>query len=251
MQLKKSLGQNFLKDFIYLDKIINSSQIDENSEVIEVGPGDGALTDLILKKCKNLKAFEIDTRFSDFLKQKYSDKNLEVVNQDFLTINLNDHIPNEAIVMGNLPYNVSSQIILNIIESCINYKHCIFLIQKELANRFIASVKSSKISIQSQLFCDIESLFDIPPEAFDPVPKVVSTVIKITPHNQFSEHRSRYKSFKKVLSICFANPRKKISNAIKNLNINPEDLSFDVNSRAEELEINDYFEILMQYESQI
>jgi len=83
------------------------------------------------------------------------------------------------------------------------------------------------------------------------VPKVVSTVIKITPHNQFSEHRSRYKSFKKVLSICFANPRKKISNAIKNLNINPEDLSFDVNSRAEELEINDYFEILMQYESQI
>ena len=106
MQLKKSLGQNFLKDFFYLDKIINSSQIDENSEVIEVGPGDGALTDLILKKCKNLKAFEIDTRFSEFLKQKYSDKNLKVVNQDFLTINLNDHIPNEAIVMGNLPYNV-------------------------------------------------------------------------------------------------------------------------------------------------
>ena len=124
-------------------------------------------------------------------------------------------------------------------------------IQKELANRFVKSSKSSKLSIQSQMFCDIETLFDIPPEAFDPEPKVNSTVIKITPHNRYQKYIPHYSNFKKVLTICFANPRKKIATALKNINVDVSKLSFDINSRAEELEINDYFEILMQYESQI
>lgn len=251
MKLKKSLGQNFLKDIFYLDKIITSSQINKTKNVVEIGPGDGALTELILQNSKHLKAFELDNRFCEFLKKKYISSDFEVFNKNFLDVDLADIFINENIIMGNLPYNVSSQIIIKIIESNLNYQHCIFLIQKELANRFIKNSKSSKLSIQSQFFCDVEPLFDIPPEAFDPAPKVNSTVIKITPHKQYKKYIPSYSNFKKVLTICFANPRKKISTALKNLNVDSSKCSFDLNSRAEELEINDYFEILMQYESQI
>ena len=251
MKLKKSLGQNFLKDIFYLDKIITSSQINKTKNVVEIGPGDGALTELILQNSKHLKAFELDNRFCEFLKKKYISSDFEVFNKNFLDVDLADIFINENILMGNLPYNVSSQIIIKIIESNLNYQHCIFLIQKELANRFIKNSKSSKLSIQSQFFCDVEPLFDIPPEAFDPAPKVNSTVIKITPHKQYKKYIPSYSNFKKVLTICFANPRKKISTALKNLNVDSSKFNFDLNSRAEELEINDYFEILMQYESQI
>lgn len=251
MKLKKSLGQNFLKDIFYLDKIITSSQINKTKNVVEIGPGDGALTELILQNSKHLKAFELDNRFCEFLKKKYISSDFEVFNKNFLDLDLADIFINENIIMGNLPYNVSSQIIIKIIESNLKYQHCIFLIQKELANRFIKSSKSSKLSIQSQFFCDVEPLFDIPPEAFDPAPKVNSTVIKITPHKQYKKYIPSYSNFKKVLTICFANPRKKISTALKNLNVDSSKFNFDLNSRAEELEINDYFEILMQYESQI
>lgn len=251
MKLKKSLGQNFLKDIFYLDKIITSSQINKTKNVVEIGPGDGALTELILQNSKHLKAFELDNRFCEFLKKKYISSDFEVFNKNFLDVDLADIFINENIIMGNLPYNVSSQIIIKIIESNLNYQHCIFLIQKELANRFIKNSKSSKLSIQSQFFCDVEPLFDIPPEAFDPAPKVNSTVIKITPHKQYKKYIPSYSNFKKVLTICFANPRKKISTALKNLNVDSSKFNFDLNSRAEELEINDYFEILMQYESQI
>ncbi|MFL2486798.1 MAG: ribosomal RNA small subunit methyltransferase A [SAR86 cluster bacterium] len=251
MKLKKSLGQNFLKDIFYLDKIITTSQINKTKNVVEIGPGDGALTELILQNSKHLKAFELDNRFCEFLKKKYISSDFEVFNKNFLDVDLRDIFINENIIMGNLPYNVSSQIIIKIIESNLNYQHCIFLIQKELANRFIKSSKSSKLSIQSQFFCDVEPLFDIPPEAFDPAPKVNSTVIKITPHKQYKQYIPSYSNFKKVLTICFANPRKKISTALKNLSVDSSKFNFDLNSRAEELEINDYFEILMQYESQI
>ncbi len=250
MKLKKSLGQNFLKDSFYLDKIISSSQIDSAHDVIEIGPGEGALTKLILANSQSLTAFEIDSRFSSFLEEKFTKSNFRILNKDFLKVNLNDVISGQ-IIIGNLPYNVSSQIILKIIESNLEYKHCIFLIQKELANRFIVSPKSSKISIQSQVFCDIEALFDIPPEAFDPVPKVNSTIIKITPHKKYEHLFSSYENLKKILATCFANPRKKISSALKKFDVDCSKFSFDLNSRPEELEIADYFEILMQYESQI
>merc|ERR1712078_116376 len=140
------------------------------------------------------------------------------------------------IIVGNLPYNVSSQIILKIIESNINFESCIFLIQKELANRFVPENKSTKISIQSKIFTEIEKLFDIPPGAFDPEPKVFYNT---------------YPSFKKILSRCFQNPRKQIKHALKQMNLDEKVYSFDETSRAEDLEINHYFEILKYYENEI
>ena len=104
MKLKKSLGQNFLKDIFYLDKIITSSQINKTKNVVEIGPGDGALTGLILQNSNHLKAFELDNRFCEFLKQKYISSNFEVFNKNFLDIDLGDICISGNIIMGNLPY---------------------------------------------------------------------------------------------------------------------------------------------------
>ena len=248
MHHKKKLGQHFLVDQNIINKLVKTISPNKKDTVIEIGPGDGALTELILQNSKHLRVFEIDERFSALLKKKYINSNIKVFNEDFLSVDLKDVAIDQNIIMGNLPYNVSSQIIIKIIESNLRYQHCVFLIQKELANRFI---NSSKLSIQSQIFCKIEALFDIPPEAFDPAPKVNSTLIKITPHDKYKKYIQSYSNFKKILNICFANPRKKISTALKNINVDTSQFSFDINSRAEELEIHHYFEILVQYESQI
>ena len=108
MKLKKSLGQNFLKDSFFLEKIVQSSQIQKLDDVIEIGPGDGALTELILKKSNSLIAIEIDQRFSEKLKERHIDDNFQIHNTDFLKINLNEINFEDKVVMGNLPYNVSS-----------------------------------------------------------------------------------------------------------------------------------------------
>tara|TARA_A100001037_G_C15085359_1_gene606403 strand:- start:772 stop:1527 length:756 start_codon:yes stop_codon:yes gene_type:complete len=245
---KKSLGQNFLTDNLFLEKIINSSGIESSNNVIEIGPGDGALTAYILEKTQNLVAYEIDQELIDLLTKKFKGHDVNFINKDFLEINLNEINTSSLIVVGNLPYNVSSQIILNILESDLEYEHCIFLVQKELAQRFNSTKKSSKISLIADFFSDFEILFDIPPEAFYPSPKVTSSLVKIKKNTRYKDKKESYIAFKRIVSLCFANPRKKISNPLKNIfDVMPK-FSFDINCRPQELEIDNYFEILSKYE---
>jgi 16S rRNA (adenine1518-N6/adenine1519-N6)-dimethyltransferase len=245
---KKSLGQNFLTDNLFLEKIINSSGIESSNNVIEIGPGDGALTTYILEKTQNLVAYEIDQELIGLLTKKFKGHDVNFINEDFLEINLNEINTSSLIVVGNLPYNVSSQIILNILESDLEYEHCIFLVQKELAQRFNSTKKSSKISLIADFFSDFEILFDIPPEAFYPSPKVTSSLIKIKKNTKYKDKKESYIAFKRIVSLCFANPRKKISNPLKNIfDVMPK-FSFDINCRPQELEIDNYFEILSKYE---
>jgi len=251
MKLKKSLGQNFLTDSFFLEKIIKSSQLNKFDDVIEIGPGDGALTELILKNSNSLTAIEIDQRFSAKLKKRHIDDNFQIHNKDFLKIDLNEINFEDKVIIGNLPYNVSSQIIFRLLESNLKFKYCVFLIQKELANRFLTNQRATKISIQCQLFCEIEALFDIPPDAFEPKPKVNSTLIKITPNNKYADFRMKYNLLQEILSVCFANPRKKISSALKKIDLSNESFNFDLNKRPEELEINNFFEILNLYENKL
>ena len=114
---KKSLGQNFLRDPLFLERIISSSEIQNLNNVIEIGSGDGALTEYILEQTQNLTAYEIDNDLFKILLMKFKMHDVNFINEDFLKINLREIRKNHLIIMGNLPYNVSSQIILKIIES--------------------------------------------------------------------------------------------------------------------------------------
>ena len=142
---KKSLGQNFLKDRLILERIVDSSEINPTDDVYEIGPGDGALTEFIFQKVNSITAYEIDRSLVPILNKRFSEKNLEIININFLNANLEEISNNNSVIVGNLPYNVSSQIILKILESKITFKHCIFMVQKEMANRFILNQeKASK-----------------------------------------------------------------------------------------------------------
>lgn len=156
---KKSLGQNFLKDKLILERIVDSSEINPTDVVYEIGPGDGALTEFLFQKVNSITAYEIDRSLVPILNKKFSERNLEIVNIDFLNANLEELSNANSVIVGNLPYNVSSQIILKILESKITFKHCIFMVQKEMANRFILNQeKASKLSLLAKLRADIEEL---------------------------------------------------------------------------------------------
>ncbi len=185
--LKKSLGQNFLIDKNVIKKIINSVQI-KNKNIIEIGPGKGALTKEILKKDpKSFLLIEKDDMLSKILKDKFFDKKkIKIVNQDVLKFNFSK-IKKKSIIFGNLPYNISSQILVKIIKLKGLSSKCsdiIFMFQKELGEKIIANFPSSnygRISILSSYKLNTINKFNISPNCFFPKPKVQSMVIHFQP----------------------------------------------------------------------
>ena len=175
---------------------------------------------------------------------------MEFINADILAVDLHKFSSEKLIVFGNLPYNISSQIILKILEEDFVFLECIFLVQKEMAERFISKKeKQNKLSLITEYFGTIHGIFDIPPEAFHPKPKVTSTLIRLVKNNK--DRGLNYQNFKMILTKCFANPRKNIKAGLKALNLEMEFFSFDINKRPEELVLDDFFEILRAYEQQI
>jgi 16S rRNA (adenine1518-N6/adenine1519-N6)-dimethyltransferase len=248
---KKSLGQNFLRDNTFIEKILTRANLSNAAEIIEIGPGDGALTKYLANTNKKFRGFEIDNQLHSKLNTKFSDyKNMEFINADILEVDLRKFSSESLIVFGNLPYNISSQIILKILEEDFVFLECIFLVQKEMAERFISKkVKQNKLSLIAEYFGSIHGIFDIPPEAFHPKPKVTSTLIRLVKNNK--DRELNYLNFKMILTKCFANPRKKIKAGLKTLNLEMDSFSFDINKRPEELVLDDFFEILRAYEQQI
>ena len=246
---KKSLGQNFLKDEHYIQKIVDCLHYDDVSNFLEIGPGDGQLSEKIIQLNQPTKLIEIDQNLNQILNSRFSRyKNVDVINDDVLKLDLKLLSNSNTIILGNLPYNISSQIIFKVLESNIEYEYAIFLIQKELADRFIPKKnKSTKLSLQSNYFADLEKIFDIPPDAFYPVPKVNSTLVKITP-NRKKYNLSEYNKLKTILSACFANPRKQLASPLKKIFPSMPSFSFSLTNRPEDLALDHYFEILSKYE---
>ena len=248
---KKSLGQNFLRDNTFIEKILTCTNLPNATEIIEIGPGDGALTNYLANTNKKFRGIEIDSKLHSILNNKFSDNNnMEFINADILAVDLHKFSSERLIVFGNLPYNISSQIILKILEEDFVFLECIFLVQKEMAERFISKKeKQNKLSLITEYFGTIHGIFDIPSEAFHPKPKVTSTLIRLVKNNK--DRGLNYQNFKMILTKCFANPRKKIKAGLKALNLEMEFFSFDINKRPEELVLDDFFEILRAYEQQI
>ncbi len=256
LKAKKSLGQNFLINKDILEKITNITDI-ENKVVLEIGPGTGNLTSYILKKKpKELFVIEKDDELADNLKNKFN-KKIEVINDDVLNIDESKLFKNKVTVFGNLPYNISTEILSKWI---INLKDnfwfdCLVLMfQKEVANRIIAEFNTSKYGRLS-LICNwklnIKKICDIKPEAFFPKPKIDSTVLLFNPKKNFVKinnpknlemitrvfFNQRRKMLKKPYNQVF-NGNKKILDKLKiNLNLRPQNLNFDT-----------YYKLVYEYE---
>ena len=257
IRAKKSLGQNFLTDRKVLEKIVNSVVIKDKT-ILEVGPGTGNLTSFILKKKpKKVYVIEKDDDLAKILDETFKDQ-LTVINDDILNLNENLFFKENVTVFGNLPYNISTEIlskwIINLKEnSWFNY--LVLMFQKEVADRIIAKSNTSsygRLSILSNWKLDIKKIFDIKPESFSPKPKIDSTLLLFTPKNKFFKINDS-KNLEKVTRIFFNQRRKMIKKPFNQLFNGDQKildkLKINLNLRPQNLDFNTYYHLTSLYEN--
>lgn len=242
---KHSLGQNFLKDKSVLTRIIDSVDVKEDDLIIEVGPGHGALTKYLKLFHANLRCYEVDERVKPYL-EKFLDDKTEVIFNDFLKVNLEEDVKdieyNDLYVIANLPYYITTPIIEKMIESPLNVKAMVLMVQNEVADRLSAKCGSKEygaISVYLNYYYKVEKLFFVSRKAFDPVPKVDSAVIKLEKKDKELELINKEKFFKLVRD-SFMMKRKNLRNNLKNYDLDKinnvlVNYGLDISSRAEQV----------------
>ena len=254
---KKSLGQNFLIDRNILEQIVDTVDI-ANKEILEIGPGSGNLTTFILKKNpKKFYVIEKDDDLALLLEEKFTNE-ITIINDDILKIS-EDKISNKKLtVFGNLPYNISTEIlskwITNLGEKCW-FESLVLMFQKEVANRIIAESNTSKygrLSILSNWKLNIKKIIDIKPESFSPRPKIDSSLLLFTPKKKFFELQSA-KNLEMITRIFFSQRRKMLKKPFNQVFKNPKEVSkkfnIDLNLRPQNLDPEIYFNLVKEYES--
>ena len=221
---KKKYGQNFLNDSNLSDDILDVANIDEKTEVLEIGPGLGFLTEKLIENSKFLTAFEIDDDLIPFLNKKFENKqNFKLIHQDFMEADLEKFFEDKknVKVVANIPYYITSPIINKLLEYRENIDEIYLMVQKEVAERIASQPHSKNMSLLThavQFYAETEYLFTVPKEKFDPVPKVDSAFlgIKILKDKRYESQISEEKYFK-YLKEAFSNKRKRIANNLMKL----------------------------------
>ena len=256
IRAKKSLGQNFLVDKNIIDKITNTVSIKGN-EVLEVGPGTGNLTREILKNNPSkMYLIEKDTFLAENLKETV-DERVKIFNEDILKFDENLLSKNKIIVFGNLPYNVSTEILSTWITKLKNdywFSDLILMFQKEVADRIIAKFNTSaygRLSILANWRLNINKICDISPESFSPRPKIQSSLIHFTPKKNFATIEDPL-NLEKITRIFFSHRRKMLKKPFNQIfngnNVLLEKLNIDLNLRPQNLDFDTYYKLTMEYE---
>ena len=239
--LKKSLGQHFLTDKTVCERIQGVLQQNAIERLVEVGPGAGALTEYIYKiPTQSFKAIELDTEKVNYLHHSFPELQGKIINEDFL----DTQIPFEDsfTLVGNFPYNISTQIVFKVLEWKTQVPMMVGMFQKEVAERIAAKPHSKAygiLSVLAQAFYDVTYLFDVPPSAFNPPPKVDSGVIMFMRKETFPEMASE-KSFYHIVKMAFGQRRKMLRNPLKRY-FTTEQLADPIfTKRAENLTYEDY-----------
>jgi 16S rRNA (adenine1518-N6/adenine1519-N6)-dimethyltransferase len=242
---KKSLGQHFLRDQNIARKIVDSLSVDSTGEnVLEIGPGMGVLTQyMVANPSIKLKVIEIDRDSVAYLKKNYPQLTDHIIEGDFLELDLSSVFQNKFSVIGNFPYNISSQIFFSVLTYRNIVQQVVCMLQKEVADRISASHGNKTYGILSvllQTFYKIDYLFKVSPGVFNPPPKVMSAVIRLT-RNERQHLGCDEKLFFIVVKQGFNNRRKTLRNALKNLNLTADVSSLAImDKRAEQLSVEDF-----------
>ena len=256
IKAKKSLGQNFLVDRNILEKITNVTQITDKT-ILEIGPGTGNLTSFILKK-KPKKVFvvEKDENLANYLEETFKDE-VTIINDDVLKINESSLFKSKMTVFGNLPYNISTEILSKWITNSSKdlwFNNLILMFQKEVADRIVAKFDTSnygRLSIISNWKLNVEKICDIKPECFSPRPKIDSSLLFFSPKKDFFKIKNP-KNLEKVTRIFFNHRRKMIKKPFNQLfNGNQkilDELNINLNLRPQNLDFNTYYKLTEVYE---
>jgi 16S rRNA (adenine1518-N6/adenine1519-N6)-dimethyltransferase len=253
---KKSLGQNFLIDENILNIITNVTQI-KDKNILEVGPGTGNLTSFILKKKpKNFSVIEKDDNLANELENRFEDQ-IKIINKDILQIDETNIFSEKVTVFGNLPYNISTEILTKWIINLNDnfwFDHLVLMFQKEVANRIIANFNTSdygRLSILANWKLNIKKICDIKPNCFSPKPKIDSTLLFFSPKKNFYKIQNP-KNLEMITRIFFNHRRKMIkkpyNQIFNNNNEIKNKLKIDLNLRPQNLNLETYYKLTKEYE---
>lgn len=267
LHMKKSLGQNFLVEPQILENMLVSGQVDDSTTVIEIGPGIGALTEFLARHAKKVLAFEIDDRFIGILDDTLSPyDNVQVVHQDILSVDFHSsdyewlHQEEKLLVIANLPYYITTPIIMNLILSDLPFQRLVMMMQKEVAERIQASVGTkdySSLTVAIQNRMDTAIAFMVPPTVFIPQPNVESAVLVLSRRPEALVEVNDDEAFQVFVQMCFKQRRKTLWNNLRHAYVNDErsveelralveDIGIDPSRRAETLTIQEFATLYQQ-----
>jgi len=252
---KKSLGQNFLSDKNFVNEIVNAAHISPDDVVIEIGPGRGALTEQLVEKAQKVIAVELDRELAPMLRERFADRpNFSVIEADALTIDFAE-FGSDLILIANLPYYISTAILMRLITYRRRFSRMVLMFQREVVDRMTAEPGDSErgyLTVITEAFLEVERLFDVPPTAFKPVPKIWSSVVRLTPRDtRFFDGRET--EFETLVSAAFLQKRKTLQNnlrraaaelGIKNISELLEAAKIEPSRRAETLSIDEWVRLL-------
>ena len=246
---RKKWGQNFLTDSNLLDRIVRTVEPQENDNFLEIGPGDGSLTELIFPKVKQMVVVEIDPLLIKHLSIRSDLDGLHIIHGDILIQDIEDLPIEEPVrIVGNIPYNITSSIIFWLIEQLDFWDDAFIMMQKEVAQRLTANIGTkeySRISVVVGAYLDMEMCFKIPPDVFIPKPKVESAIIRFTKKSSPIVADNQYVKFNKIVKMAFSKRRKMLRNSLNDFDI-PVSIQeeIDFTRRPETLSIEEFAKLL-------
>jgi 16S rRNA (adenine1518-N6/adenine1519-N6)-dimethyltransferase len=248
MKAKKSLGQHFLNQPSIAAKIASSIiAMDYPCKMVEIGPGKGMLTQFLLKEYPDLLMIETDVRMIDLLTERFPDQANQIIHANFLKLDLAEHISGKFCLVGNFPYNISSQILFKMLENRTVIPQMVGMFQKEVAERISANHGNKTYGILSvllQAFYRVELLFSVSPQCFSPPPKVQSAVVRLLAKENVMIEAQTEKALKHVVKLAFNQRRKMLRNSLKSIwpdHLDPGDPV--LNKRPEHLSVADFIEL--------
>jgi 16S rRNA (adenine1518-N6/adenine1519-N6)-dimethyltransferase len=245
---RKRFGQNFLTDQKIIDQIIATIAPKHDDNILEIGPGQGAMTLPLLERVDKLSVIEIDRDLIEIL-ESHNKSNLVIHQGDALNFDLDQFNPPIRVV-GNLPYNISSPILFHLLENRDKVVDMTFMLQKEVVERMSATHGSKiygRLSVMMQAFFEVELIFVVPPESFDPAPKVDSAIVYLTPLKVCKV--DNIEIFEQMVKAAFAHRRKTLRNCLKSL-LTQDQTQVDLSQRAEMLDIDTFITLAKDYEKQ-
>jgi 16S rRNA (adenine1518-N6/adenine1519-N6)-dimethyltransferase len=242
VRARKRFGQHFLTDQGVLRHMVDLIRPRPADRLLEIGPGHGELTEHLFGTTARYLAVEIDRDLAPFLRARFD--GLELTNADILRVDLSGLLGGELgwRVVGNLPYNISTPLLLLLLEHLPSIADMHFMLQREVAARLAASPGSKawgRITVMMQYHCEVEQLFDVPPESFDPPPKVWSAVLRLVPRRQKLELSSP-KNLDQILRHAFSQRRKQLGNALQSISLDWARAGVDASRRADDLSVAEF-----------
>lgn len=245
---RKRFGQNFLQDRNIIDRILRAINPQTGDNMLEIGPGLGALTQPLLRQLDHLTAVEIDRDLQQYLTQlPIAQNKLQLIAADALTVDYGQ-FGTDLRIIGNLPYNISTPLLFHLLHHTPFIKDMYFMLQKEVVDRMAAAPNTKaygRLSVMLQYHCEVEHLFDVPPEAFDPRPKVDSAIVRLAPYRISPFDKVAVDVLQKLVTSAFAMRRKTLTNNLKGI-ISFEqlaELGIDGGRRPEQISVMEYVQL--------